>query len=119
MTSGGALMPALSVGVERVPLASGLDSKLRSGLLWERGIVPATLAFHDALGFGRSPGAGLVLEQRRGILEDWIDHAPCCLDAIIAREERPVAAYGVAEQTRIRGQVLARMLVRDKLRRLA
>src|SRR5262249_25409885 len=53
---------------------------------------------NERLGFLRSPGAGLVGEDRGARLDRRIDDPPRFLDVILAREAKGQSLHGIAEQ---------------------
>src|SRR5260221_12905040 len=65
----------------------------------QRRIVPATVRRDERVGLFRSPRAALVWNRPRMVFEDGIDGRPRGFDRVPAREERAVAAQGVAQQT--------------------
>src|SRR5437588_7912344 len=60
--------------------------------------MPAVVAFDDAVGFGRAPGAGLVDDDGVGVLEYRLDDPPRLLHRVLAGEAAGVALEGVVEQ---------------------
>src|SRR5262245_30439027 len=85
----------------------------------ERGlgrVVPVSDTLDQLVRLGRSPGAGLVLVDGCGLVEDRIDDAPRLLDGVLAREQRGFAGRGVAEQALVRLHIVAGLVVpRDQL----
>src|SRR5437667_12792020 len=64
----------------------------------QRGIVPAAVHRDQRVGLFRSPRAALVWDRPGMGFEDGIDRPPGRFDRIPSREERTVAAHGVAQQ---------------------
>src|ERR1051325_10921470 len=99
-------------------MASGIKlSIMASGiaLSGRRGTVPAAIVCDNPFGFGRPPRAGRVLDGRRELFEDRLHDAPSCLDAVIAREERPVPEQRIAEQALVRLHCAGGIVACDEL----
>src|SRR5680860_303552 len=105
------------------PLASVSDLRSRqaSARRWLLGfwIVPALVASHDVCGSRWSPAASLIFVCRLDIVEHRVDYPPRRFDAVVAREQRGVAAQRIAQQALIRQFSAARLMASDQLHRLA
>jgi hypothetical protein len=70
------------------------------------------VARDDALGLGRTPGAGLVGVDRRDVAENGIDDRPGGLDAVLSGEQGGLAHHRVGDQPFI-GLHLLRVLMAE------
>src|ERR1700722_13867574 len=80
--------------------APGLARAVAS--LRRAGIVPALGRLHPRAILGGTPGAGLVLRERRSVPQNGVHDAPGGLDRVFAREERRVAADGIPQESLVR-----------------
>src|SRR3569623_1105262 len=62
------------------------------------GRVPAAHLLGELVGLGGAPGAGVVVVEWSGLVEDRIDDGPGGLDDVLAREQGGVARHRVAQQ---------------------
>src|ERR1700730_6525974 len=64
-----------------------------------RRAMPAADLDGKLIGFGRPPGAGLVLMYRGNVAQNRLNDRPLRLDRVLAREQQVVAGHRVAQQT--------------------